>query len=107
MSETRELHRVLIVNREGKEDPYVSPEVLGVARRDRVVFVVVGETGGFWIEPHTDLYKSVSSGENVPIEYGSSRVLEVRQDIKTNTVHKYDVRSESYKDIDPIIGIIE
>lgn len=106
MSETTELHRVLIVNKEG-DDPHVSPDVLGVSRRDRVVFVVVGESGDFSIKPHTDIYKSVGSGTAVSIEQGSSPVLEVRQDIETNTIHKYDVTSETCKDIDPIVGVIE
>lgn len=106
MSEPRGVHRVFIVNEAGRE-PTVYPKVLAVGRGERVVFVVVGEKQKFQVRPQTNVFRSIAAGEEIPVELGSPPSCTVRQDVKPNSIHRYDVSSEAKESIDPILIIYE
>lgn len=106
MPESSEVHRVFIINEEGKA-PFVAPKVLPVERGDQVLFVVAGEKDEFTVCPETDVFRSVSAGEDLPVELGSPPRCTVRQGIRPNSVHRYGVISETSGSIDPILVIYE
>lgn len=106
MPESSEDHRVFIINQEG-EAPFVEPKVLPVKRGDQVLFVVAGEKDDFVVRPDTDLFRSISAGEDIPVELGSPPKCTVRRGVSPNSVHAYEVFSGSGGRIDPMLVIYE
>lgn len=101
-----EAHRVFIINHEG-EAPFVEPKVLPVQRGDQVLFVVAGEEGEFAVRPDTNLFQSISAAEDIPVEVGSPQNCTIRQGVSPNSVHTYEVFSDSRQSIDPMVVIYE
>lgn len=106
MPESSEVHRVFIINEKG-EAPFVAPEVLAAERGDQVLFVVAGEKDEFMVQPKTDVFRSISAGEEIPVKPGSPPRCTVRQGVSLNSVHPYEVFSGSSGSIDPMVVIYE
>lgn len=106
MPKSRGVHRVYIINEDGR-DPVVYPKVLPVGRGEHVLFVAVGGREHFHVRPNTSVFQSIEKGEDIPVELGSPPTCTIRPDVRPNSVHRYDVSSGSYEKIDPILIIYE
>lgn len=87
----------------------MAPETLAVGRGDQVLFVAAfvagtgSETDKFSVVPDTDVFRSIKAGEKIPVKPGSPPGVTVRREASLNSVHRYEVHSESSGSIDPIL----
>lgn len=103
---SRREHRVFLVN-ETNKSPFATPEILAVEPGDEVLFVVVGEKDTFMVSPETDVFRSIDASEEVPVRFGSPPKVTVRRDAEPNSVHRYEVYSQTAGSIDPILIVHE
>lgn len=105
MTRSRDEHRVFIVNEENAT-PFATPEVLRARPGDKVLFMVAGKKAKFTVHPETDVFRSISAEEEIPVLPGRPPTATIRRDAEINSVHRYEIQSHtSAKGIDPILII--